>query len=92
MKSLHIFWLFYKRLLIPVWGVCLLIGGTSGEMAGQTLASSIIPIGALFHYFVYVLRYPEEYYFFYNLGWSKQKLWVFTLCFHAIICLLITTL
>ena len=84
MKSLHIFWLFYRRLVAPTWATSISLGLVSGHKAMQTTGIALVFLGALFQYFVYELRFPREYFYYYNLGWSKPKLWAATSLFHIL--------
>ena len=40
---------------------------------------SLLLVAAAIHYWVYEFRNPQQYYFYYNLGLSRFKLWLSTL-------------
>lgn len=87
-------WFFYKKLIIP--SVCL-----SGLLAvvylgsipvQRTLGISYIFLPTVFHYIIYELTSPEEYYFYYNLGLSKSALWLNTMLLSMAIGLTLITI
>ncbi|WP_152557404.1 hypothetical protein [Nonlabens tegetincola] len=45
-------------------------------------------IGVSTHYVQYEYRKPEEYAFYFNLGWSRKRLWLSTILFYLVIVLL----
>ncbi len=75
--------LFYKRLLIPlvIISVTLNLMGMAitGKFSLHGLGITYIFLSPLLQYFIYEIIYPEEYYFYYNLGLSKTILWFSTL-------------
>jgi hypothetical protein len=75
---------FQQKLLLPTFGLALGIG-----IAGYFMAPSIpiiqgtgygyIFAGPVMHYFIYELRYENEYYFYFNSGLSKIHLYTSTI-------------
>lgn len=89
MRILKAVLIFYQRLIVPSLifsGLLGLLGmGITGKFSIKTIGISYIVIGLLFHYFVYEIRNPNEYYFYYNIGLSKLTLWVITLALNLLI-------
>ncbi len=79
---------FYKKIFIPtifLAGLLGIIGLTvSVELFLKTFGISYLFLGFLFHYVIYELRNKNEYYFYYNLGFSKLNLWIVTFVFGLI--------
>lgn len=77
LNYLKIIWLFYQKLVIPVLVISLLIFGWLQNTKSLVLTFALfLP---LFQYFIYELRNKEEYYFYYNLGFSRKFWWISTL-------------
>lgn len=81
MRKFRALILFQIRIVIPAIFVSLLSGGF-GLAAIPSYKGFCMGCGLgymffapLFHYFIYELRNPGEYYFYYNLGLSKMFLW-----------------
>jgi hypothetical protein len=72
--------LFYKKIAIPAFILSMLLGilayAISGEISFLPVAVSYVLLAVLFHYFIYEVMNPRQYYFYYNLGLSKFHLWV----------------
>ncbi|MDP3437280.1 MAG: hypothetical protein Q8S04_08550 [Bacteroidales bacterium] len=90
MQSLLIF---YKKLIIPSAIFSIMIGMT-GIMATGTFSLKYTGLAYLFicpmvHFFVYDVRYSNDYYFYYNLGLSRKSLWASTLVISGIACLIL---
>lgn len=87
---------FYRRLFIPSLLVSLAFGAFSipltGDFANGSAAFAYLFFSPVFHYLVYDVYYEDEYYFYYNLGLSKQILWGFTVFMGIIINLIIVVL
>jgi hypothetical protein len=71
--------LFYKKLAIPAFIVSMTFGilvfMLSGAFSLKLVAISYILLSVLFHYFIYEVMNPKEYYFYYNMGLNKYFLW-----------------
>jgi len=82
-KLLKIYWAFYKSTLTVNLVVSLTIGLISsgyGFAIGITVfAISLVSIGLFFAFLYKEVAFPQEYYFYYNLGISKIRLMIF--CF-----------
>jgi hypothetical protein len=50
---------------------------------------SVILFGLFFHYIIYEVRNPNEYYFYYNIGLGRTALWISTLIINATIALIL---
>jgi hypothetical protein len=69
---------FQKRLTPPVLLISILLG--------LALYQNIPAIGLIFmvlmplwHFYIYEVRYKNEYYFYFNLGFTRLGLWLSTL-------------
>lgn len=86
-------WLFYRKLIVPTLLFSVLAGflgsDSSGSFSLKSLGVSYILFSLMFHYFIYEVRSPHEYYFYHNLGLSKTALWASTLFTGLLLCLLI---
>lgn len=80
MRILHGLRFFYQKLVIPTLVVSILLSFIMMDHINlyTGIGISIIFLTPVFHYFIYEIRYPNEYYFYYNLGLSKISLWVGT--------------
>jgi len=76
-------WLFYKKLIVPSIVMAIFIGSTSlitsDSVSIHVIGFSYLIFALFFHFVVYEIRNPNEYYFYYNLGLSKLILWISTL-------------
>ncbi len=79
MKRIIYALVFYKKLVVPIAVLSILLGVIVGASTGQFTAKSIKLMYIVFTpfvlFFVYEVRSPNEYYFYYNLGLSKRQLW-----------------
>jgi hypothetical protein len=88
-------WTFYKKLIVPVLSMSVLTGLIVYLNTGSaTTAINLAGISCLFYtpmfqYFIYEIRNPQEYYFYYNMGISRLKLWLSTLAMILFIFLVI---
>ncbi len=78
-KKVRYILLFQRKLLLPTIVISLLLGFFGSSVSGGTFSTNaglaylfVLP---LFQFFVYELRYANEYYFYYNMGISKIMLW-----------------
>lgn len=82
MTKLGAIYLFYKKLFLLTLVFSVLIGSISQTNGGSFISAAgkvFIILTPIFHYFLYEVRYPNEYYFYYNLGFSKLQLWLISL-------------
>jgi hypothetical protein len=95
MRIVLSFWIFYKKLIIPVismsslFGISEFIMTRSYSLSFKSLGISYIVFTPMFHYYIYEIRNPNEYYFYYNMGISKPVLWLSTLIFSSLIGLIL---
>jgi len=81
---------FQQKLLIPTFSLALAIGIAGNFMIFSTpipegIGYGYIFAGPLAHYFIYDLRYKNEYYFYFNRGLDKVTLYGSTLILNLII-------
>ena len=85
--------IFYKKLIIPTLTVAILIAclgiSKSETFSLPAVGFSYIFLTPLFHYFIYELRNPNEYFFYYNFGLSKLILWVSSLTISIVVGLIL---
>lgn len=88
--------IFYQKLIVPVLPLSILIGaltfGMTKEFSLQSVGFSYLFLAPVFHYFVYDVRNPNEYYFYHNLGLSKLNLWIISSGISSLIALLFYSL
>jgi len=79
---------FHKKIVIPAIAI-------SGVLALFAVEAYLIFFGIayflsapLMHYFIYEIGNPNEYYFYYNLGFSKFFLWSTTIISAVIVALI----
>lgn len=79
----RIFWVSFIISAIPgIFGLALL-----GGFSLQGMGIAYLIIAPAVHFYIYEIRSPQEYYFYYNLGLSKLKLWVSSVLISLIIAL-----
>ena len=77
--------LFYRKLVIPTLsmsamsGYLVFLNTNSFPLAWKWSWISFILVTPLFQYFIYEIRNPNEYYFYYNMGISKLTLFISSL-------------
>jgi hypothetical protein len=86
---LRSFLAFYQKIFIPSLIVAITIG-LIGIIFGNlpflsTVGLGLCLISPLFQYFIYELRNEKEYYFFFNLGFSRTKLWALNIIVSIVI-------
>ncbi|MEI6139703.1 MAG: hypothetical protein WCP85_10600 [Mariniphaga sp.] len=75
-------WMFYKKLIIPslsmsaLTGFLVFLNSNSVPLTWRWSWISFILFTPLFQYFIYEVRNPNEYYFYYNMGISKLALFI----------------
>lgn len=96
MQLLSGIWIFYRKLIIPTLFAAIAIGaiimGVSGSFYVKPIGVGYIFLTPVFHYFIYEVRNPGEYYFYYNMGLTKGFLWIMSVLLSAFIGLLIILL
>lgn len=79
MKLVRAFFIFYRRLTLPIFVFSLITSLFSTLLSTTHLISTIgttyILSTPLVIYFVYEINRPKEYFFYYNLGFTKFQLW-----------------
>jgi len=90
------FWLFYKKLIVPTVTMSVLIGLSglivSDSVSTASIGTAYIVFAPFFHFTVYEIRNPNEYYFYHNLGLSKMALWILTFISSLIVGLILIAL
>jgi len=84
LTDFKILWIFYRKLLIPTVLFSVLMTFPLG-FGFENFGLCFILLLPLMHYFIYELRYKNEYQFYAHFGFSKLFLWIFTLSFGLII-------
>lgn len=81
-RTAKIFWLFYKKLFVPSLILSILTGLLWSIDSGSDFLTSVgisyVFITPAFQYLTYELRNKNEYYFYFNQGFSKLLLWTLT--------------
>jgi len=77
-KSFSILWIFYKKIMFPTLGFSLLISFLS-SFSIKNFGLNFLLILPVLHYFIYELRFKNEYYFYANVGFSRIFLWAGTI-------------
>lgn len=92
MRVIKAILIFYQKILFPTLIFTGLLGvvvfGFTEEFSLKILGSAYIITGLMFHYFIYEIRYANEYYFYYNFGLSRSMLWLCTFSLNLAIGLL----
>ena len=96
MQILNGILIFYKKPTLPALVVALVFGILvfifSGRFSFAPVAIAYLPLSVLFHYFIYEVINPREYYFYYNMGLSKIALWGASLLLSLLIVLILLVL
>ncbi|MDT0557264.1 hypothetical protein RM697_01310 [Ichthyenterobacterium sp. W332] len=96
MKKILSTFFFYKTAAIPSLIISIGLGSltwlTSGQFSFQNSGLAFVFLTPLFHYFIYEIRNPNTYFFYYNLGFSKRFLWLFTVIASCILGLILMCL
>lgn len=79
-KTFRVLWIFYKKLLIPAFLFALLLSFVTFSFNKTSFGISFVLILPFLHYFIYEIRFPDEYIFYGNFGFSKINLWLITIC------------
>ena len=87
-------WFFYKKLIVPSTAFSVAIGMFAATISEasilQTIGISYFTISLPVLFYVYEIRNPNEYYFYYNLGLSKPMLWASTALLSLFICIILS--
>ena len=82
---------FYQKLIVPSLMLSIFFSyfflESNDIYAG--IGISFIFLTPMFHYLIYDVKNPNEYYFYHNLGLSKLLLWVSTIIISLIIGLIL---
>lgn len=82
MRPLRCLFIFHRKLFFPALVVSLLLGLIGFPLiqsfSFKGVGISYMLFTPLFHYFIYEVRNPNEYYFYHNLGLSRVNLWIST--------------
>lgn len=62
----------------------------TGKFSWGTVGVYYILMSMVFHYFIYEIRNPNEYYFYYNMGLNRYILWGANLFLSLIIGIILT--
>ena len=81
MKEVKILWIFYRKLIIPTFLFSVMLAFALGVFNPSTFGFSFLFILPLMQYFIYEVRFPDEYVFYANFGFSRKFLWIFTVGF-----------
>ena len=92
MVLLKCIFIFQKKIFIPTLITSIILSFIGGFLSFKGVGFTFIVFATLFHYIIYEIRYPNEYYFYFNFGLSKASLWLSTLLMGAIICLIMNLL
>lgn len=79
-KTLRSLFLFQWKLIVPSLALSILLAVLMMEFSNirAGIGISFIFFMPAMHYFRYELQNPDEYFFYYNLGLSKMRLWIIT--------------
>lgn len=77
-------WFFQKRITPPALVISALLGLLLFKSFWATGIIFLV-MGPLWHYFIYEVRYKQEYYFYFNLGFTRLSLWASTLILSVIV-------
>lgn len=107
MKIFITLFIFYKKLIIPSLLMALMsgfaykyvligLGKTDMDLiplfSSGAAASAYLIFSLSFQFFIYDVRNPNEYYFYYNIGLNKYILWISNLIFSLMLTMLILAL
>ncbi len=93
MKIVLSIWMFYKKLIIPAISLSALIAVlvflNATIFSFKWFGIAYMLVTPMFHYYIYEIRNPNEYYFYYNMGINKLVLWMSTLILSLLIGLMV---
>jgi len=89
-------WRFYIKLILPSLSMSVALTFIfylmNSPISIQLFAVFYIILTPTFHFFIYEVRNPNEYYFYYNMGISKLVLWLSTIILSLLIGLILMLL
>ncbi|MNK04923.1 hypothetical protein D3C87_227960 [compost metagenome] len=90
MRILYGLCFFYQKLIIPSLVISIVLSFLMMKVIDLYvgIGISFIFLTPVFHYLIYEIRNPNEYYFYHNLGLNKLVLWTNTLIISLIVGLL----
>jgi len=92
-RKTQVIWLFYRKLIVPAVVTTILISlfsiPVNGSYSNTATAVGYIFATFFFQYFIYEVKNPNEYYFYYNLGFTKLSLWSYNLIIGLILFIII---
>ncbi|MBI9067965.1 MAG: hypothetical protein JEZ09_11780 [Salinivirgaceae bacterium] len=93
MKKIVSVLFFYKKIFIPTIALSIVFGFImSDKFSLASVGFAYIFISLLFHFVIYELRNPNEYYFYYNIGLNKISLWICSALISCVIGIIFMTL
>ena len=84
-KDLAVLWIFYRKLLIPTFLFSLLLSFIMGAFDSSIFGLSFLFVLPLMQYFIYEIRFPDEYIFYANFGFSRKFFWITTVVFAIVV-------
>lgn len=81
MRTAKGLWIFYKKLIFPSLALSVFLGFLmmQGSQVIGGAGFAYIFLAPMFHFMIYDITSPKEYFFYYNLGLSKTVLWMNTI-------------
>lgn len=83
------FYFFYKKIFIPTLFMSFAIRLILAVFVDFGIINSLLIIYSFIapinQFLIYEIRYPHEYYFYYNLGFSKPLLWLISILISLLI-------
>lgn len=84
LKNANILGIFYMKILIPTLLFSLLIAFAT-DLNFENLGLCFLLLFPMLHFFIYELRFKNEYLFYANFGFSRIFLWALTLSISIVI-------
>ena len=75
---------FHKRLAPPILLISILLGLAFYRNI-PAIGFIFMVLMPLWHFYIYEVRYKNEYYFYFNLGFTRLSLWLSTLVIMVLI-------
>jgi len=81
MRTARGLWIFYRKLILPSLVLSAFLGllMMQGKQIIGGAGFAYIFLTPMFHFMIYDMTSPKEYFFYYNLGLSKTVLWINTI-------------
>ncbi|MGB5652608.1 MAG: hypothetical protein WBM56_02115 [Robiginitalea sp.] len=77
-------WFFQKKIAPPALFISVLLGLTFFK-SFSAVGLIFLLLAPFWHYYIYEVRYKQEYYFYFNLGLTRLVLWVSTLTLAVVV-------